>query len=124
VVEEALDLIGGVQDIIKPGDLVLVNPSWVAPPVEMNLILAGKDLVAVDGGCARLIGYKPRKILLTVNGGAPCRRMWLQKVSSLWDYACRRTNPSATSKAVHPTTHWWSNPSSANAPRSKSMSMI
>lgn len=33
-VEEALDLIGGVQDIIKPGDLVLINPSWVAPPVE------------------------------------------------------------------------------------------
>jgi uncharacterized protein (DUF362 family) len=33
-VEEALDLIGGIQDIIKPGDLVLINPSWVAPPVE------------------------------------------------------------------------------------------
>ncbi len=33
-VEESLNLIGGVQDIIKPGDRVLVNPSWVAPPVE------------------------------------------------------------------------------------------
>jgi uncharacterized protein (DUF362 family) len=33
-VEDALDLIGGVEDIIKPGDLVLINPSWVAPPVE------------------------------------------------------------------------------------------
>ena len=33
-VEEALNLIGGVQDIIKPGNLVLINPSWVAPPVE------------------------------------------------------------------------------------------
>ena len=33
-VEDALNLIDGVQDIIKPGDLVLINPSWVAPPVE------------------------------------------------------------------------------------------
>ncbi|UCE55881.1 MAG: DUF362 domain-containing protein, partial [Desulfobacterales bacterium] len=33
-VEKALDLIGGVQDIIQPGHLVLINPSWVAPPVE------------------------------------------------------------------------------------------
>ncbi|NQT74884.1 MAG: DUF362 domain-containing protein, partial [Chloroflexi bacterium] len=33
-VQKALDLIGGIQDIIKPGHLVLINPSWVAPPVE------------------------------------------------------------------------------------------
>jgi uncharacterized protein (DUF362 family) len=39
-------------------------------PVEMNLILAGKDLVAVDSACARLIGYKPGEALLTVNAAA------------------------------------------------------
>ncbi len=33
-VRKALDLIGGIDDIIKPGNLVLINPSWVAPPVE------------------------------------------------------------------------------------------
>jgi uncharacterized protein (DUF362 family) len=33
-VGKALDLIGGVQDLIQPGQLVLINPSWVAPPVE------------------------------------------------------------------------------------------
>ncbi|MBW1666662.1 MAG: DUF362 domain-containing protein [Deltaproteobacteria bacterium] len=33
-VRQALDLIGGIRDIVKPGDLVLINPSWVAPPVE------------------------------------------------------------------------------------------
>ncbi len=33
-VRKALDLIGGVEDVIKPGQLVLINPSWVAPPVE------------------------------------------------------------------------------------------
>jgi hypothetical protein len=39
-------------------------------PVEMNLILAGKDLVAVDAVSARLIGYDPRETLLTVNAAA------------------------------------------------------
>jgi hypothetical protein len=36
----------------------------------MNLILAGKDLVAVDSTCARLIGYEPGEALLTVNAAA------------------------------------------------------
>jgi uncharacterized protein (DUF362 family) len=39
-------------------------------PVEMNLIVAGKDLVAVDSTCARLIGYEPGETLLTVNAAA------------------------------------------------------
>jgi len=33
-VRESLDLIDGIEDLVKPGDLVLINPSWVAPPVE------------------------------------------------------------------------------------------
>jgi uncharacterized protein (DUF362 family) len=33
-VKKSLDLIGGIEDIIQPGHLVLINPSWVAPPVE------------------------------------------------------------------------------------------
>ena len=33
-VKQSLDLIGGIEDIIQPGHLVLINPSWVAPPVE------------------------------------------------------------------------------------------
>jgi hypothetical protein len=39
-------------------------------PVEMNLIVAGKDLVAVDATCAQLIGYEPVDTLLTVNAAA------------------------------------------------------
>lgn len=31
-VRKSLELIGGVEDIIKPGHLVLLNPSWVACP--------------------------------------------------------------------------------------------
>lgn len=33
-VSEALELIGGIKDLIKPGQKVLLNPSWVAPPTE------------------------------------------------------------------------------------------
>ena len=33
-VQQSLDLIGGIRDIVKPDNLVLINPSWVAPPVE------------------------------------------------------------------------------------------
>ena len=32
--QQAVDLIGGIRDIIRPNHLVLINPSWVAPPVE------------------------------------------------------------------------------------------
>lgn len=33
-VKKALDLIEGLQGLAKPGQKVLINPSWVAPPVE------------------------------------------------------------------------------------------
>lgn len=33
-INKALDLIGGIEDLIKPGKKVLLNPSWVAPPTE------------------------------------------------------------------------------------------
>ena len=35
-VEKAFDLIGGIQDLVKPGFLVLIKPSWVAFPVERD----------------------------------------------------------------------------------------
>jgi uncharacterized protein (DUF362 family) len=33
-VQKALNLIDGIHDIVKPRHVVLINPSWVAPPVE------------------------------------------------------------------------------------------
>ena len=33
-VRKAIEMIGGVEDMIKPGDLVLLKPNWAAPPVE------------------------------------------------------------------------------------------
>jgi uncharacterized protein (DUF362 family) len=34
-------------------------------PVEMNLIVAGKDLVAVDSICGQIMGYEPGEVLIT-----------------------------------------------------------
>lgn len=39
-------------------------------PVEMDLVLAGRDLVAVDAVCARLMGFDPGETYLTVNAAA------------------------------------------------------
>ena len=33
-VHEAISLIGGIDDLVKPGMKALLNPSWVAPPTE------------------------------------------------------------------------------------------
>ncbi len=33
-VDRAFSLIGGIDDLVKPGKKVLLNPSWVAPPTE------------------------------------------------------------------------------------------
>ncbi len=33
-IQRAIELIGGLQGLVKPGQKVLINPSWVAPPTE------------------------------------------------------------------------------------------
>ena len=71
--EGVIDLLSALKPRLAVVDAVVcqegVGPVF-GKPVEMNLILAGKDLVAVDATCARLIGYRPREILLTVNAAA------------------------------------------------------
>ena len=65
-----IDLLAAVKPRLAVVDAIVcqegVGPVF-GKPVEMNLVLAGKDLVAVDSVSARLIGYDPREILLTVN---------------------------------------------------------
>ncbi len=65
-----IDLLSAVKPSLAVVDAIIcqegVGPVF-GKPVEMNLVLAGKDLVAVDAVCARLIGYEPHEILLTVN---------------------------------------------------------
>lgn len=65
-----IDLMAAVKPRLAVVDAIVcqegVGPVF-GKPVEMNLVLAGKDLVAVDAVCAQLIGYDPQEILLTVN---------------------------------------------------------
>jgi hypothetical protein len=71
--EGVIDLLSAVKPQLAVVDAIICQEG-VGPvfgrAVEMNLILAGKDLVAVDTTCARLIGYEPHEILLTVNAAA------------------------------------------------------
>jgi len=71
--EAVIDLMSAVKPQLAVVDAIICQEG-VGPvfgrPVEMNLIVAGKDLVAVDSTCAQLIGYKPSETLLTVNAAA------------------------------------------------------
>lgn len=68
-----VDLLSAVKPRLAVVDAIVcqegVGPVF-GKPVEMNLILAGRDLVAVDSTCAQLIGYEPGDTLLTVNAAA------------------------------------------------------
>ena len=68
--EGVVDLLSAVKPRLAVVDAIIcqegVGPVF-GKPVEMDLVLAGKDLVAVDATCARLIGYDPSETLLTVN---------------------------------------------------------
>ncbi len=71
--ESVIDLLAALKPKLAVVDAIICQEG-VGPvfgrPVEMNLILAGKDLVAVDSTCAQLIGYDPSETLLTVNAAA------------------------------------------------------
>ena len=71
--EAVIDLMSAVKPRLAVVDAIIcqegVGPVF-GKPVEMNLIVAGKELVAVDSTCAQLIGYKPSETLLTVNAAA------------------------------------------------------
>ena len=68
-----IDLLSTVKPRLAVVDAIIcqegVGPVF-GKPVEMNLVLAGKDVVAVDAVCARLIGYDPEETLLTKNAAA------------------------------------------------------
>jgi len=71
--EGVIDLMSAVKPQLAVVDAIVCQEGLgpiFGKPVEMNLILAGKDLVAVDSTCAQLIGYEPSETLLTVNAAA------------------------------------------------------
>ena len=71
--EGVVDLLSAIKPRLSVVDAIIcqegVGPVF-AKPVEMNLVFAGTDLVAVDSTCAQLIGYEPEETILTVNAAA------------------------------------------------------
>ncbi len=71
--EGVIDLLAATNPRLAVVDAILCQEG-IGPifgrPVEMNLIVAGRDLVAVDAVCGRIIGYEPHEVLLTANGAA------------------------------------------------------
>ncbi|NIQ39148.1 MAG: DUF362 domain-containing protein [Proteobacteria bacterium] len=71
--EGVVDLLTALKPSLAVVDAIVcqegIGPIF-GKPVEMNLVLAGKDLVAIDSTCAQLIGYEPKDTLLTVNAAA------------------------------------------------------
>jgi hypothetical protein len=71
--EGVIDLLSAVKPRLAVVDAIICQEGLgpvFGRPVEMNLVMAGRDLVAVDATCARLIGYDPAETLLTANAAA------------------------------------------------------
>ena len=71
--EGVIDLLTALKPKLAVVDAIVCQEGLgpiFGKPVEMNLIVAGKDIVAVDSTCARIIGYEPSDTLLTVNAAA------------------------------------------------------
>ncbi|MBF0530374.1 MAG: DUF362 domain-containing protein, partial [Deltaproteobacteria bacterium] len=68
--DAVIDLMLAIKPKLTVVDAIIcqegVGPIF-GDPVEMNLILAGKDLVAVDSVCAILTGYQPTDLKLSVH---------------------------------------------------------
>jgi len=82
--EGVIDLLAAVKPQLAVVDAIICQEGLgpiFGKPVEMNLILAGKDIVAVDAVCANLIGYDPQETLLTVNAAA--RRLGIMDLDKI-----------------------------------------
>lgn len=71
--DAVVDLLAATKPALTVVDAIIcqegVGPVF-GDPIEMDLVLASKDLVACDSVCSRLIGYDPEDIKLTVNAAA------------------------------------------------------
>ncbi len=71
--EGVIDLMSAVKPKLAVVEAIICQEGCgpiFGKPVEMDLIIAGKDLVATDATCAQIIGYDPKETLLTVNAAA------------------------------------------------------
>lgn len=59
-IRNAIDLIGGVDDIISRKDLVLINPSWVAPPTDpQSAVITSPEVTKAIADIIRDFGARP-----------------------------------------------------------------
>lgn len=59
-VTKSIDLIGGLEDIISPKDLVLINPSWVAPPTDpQSAVITSPEVTRAVADIVRDLGARP-----------------------------------------------------------------
>ena len=68
--DAVIDLMAAVKPTLTVVDAIIcqegVGPVF-GDPIEMDLVLASKDLVAADSVCAKLIGYEPTDLKLSVH---------------------------------------------------------
>ena len=91
-VENAVDLIGGIGEFVKPGQQVLINPSWVSvvPKREQAAITlpevtrAVADMVKNAGGAIRSL-RNPRLSALILK-----KSSWSPAIANfgIWDMKC------------------------------------
>jgi uncharacterized protein (DUF362 family) len=59
-IRKAIDLIGGLDDIISRKDLVLINPSWVAPPTDpQSAVITSPEVTRAVADIVRDFGAMP-----------------------------------------------------------------
>lgn len=59
-VRRGISLIGGIEDIISSGDLVLINPSWVAPPADPeSAVITCPEVTRAVADMVREMGAEP-----------------------------------------------------------------
>ena len=67
--EAVIDLMAAVRPRLTIVDAIICQEGMgpiYGDPVEMDLVLASRDLVAADTVCARIIGYEPDELKLSV----------------------------------------------------------
>ena len=59
-IRKAIDLISGLDDIISRKDLVLINPSWVAPPTDpQSAVITSPEVTRAVADIVRDFGARP-----------------------------------------------------------------
>ena len=59
-VRRGISLVGGMEDIVSRGDLVLINPSWVAPPADPeSAVITHPEVTKTVADMVKEVGAEP-----------------------------------------------------------------